>query len=94
MTHSETEREAPDPRELTLKALLLLLADACATRFDLLMLSNRDPSEAAQEIIDSLHRYDFLGGLAGEASYQNLKRHIESSVSDKAEALIREQNPR
>ena len=80
--------------ELVLKAVSLLLTDLCATRFDLLMLANRDPLDAAQEVIDSVGRYDFLGGLAGEANYQDLKKHIESSVSDRADAVIREQNPR
>ncbi len=67
-----------DQSELVLRAISLLLTDLCVTRFDLLLLS-RDPLEAAQEVIDSLDRYDFLGGLASEAGYQDLKKQVESS---------------
>ena len=92
---SDTEPQPPaDQNELMLKAVSLLLSDISTTRFDLLMLSDRDPLEAAQEVIDSIGRYDFLAGLAGEASYQDLKKRVESSVSDRADAVIREQNPR
>ncbi len=94
MTPGETKQQPPvNQRELVLEAFSLLLSDVCTTRFDLLVLS-RDPLEAAQEVIESLDRYDFLSGLTGEAHYQGLKKHVESSVGDKAEAMIREQNPR
>lgn len=77
-----------------LETLLLLLSDAASTRFDLLMASDREPLEAAQEVIEDLGRYDPLAGLASETEYQKLKTQVESSVSNKADALIREQNPR
>ena len=76
-----------------LKAVSLLLSDISTTRFDLL-LSDRDPLDAAQEVIDSLDRYDFLAGLAGETRYQELKKQVESTLSDRADEVIREQNPR
>ena len=91
---SDTEPQPPaDQSELMLKAVSLLLADISTTRFDLL-LSDRDPLDAAQEVIDSLDRYDFLAGLAGETSYQDLKKQVESTLSDRADEVIREQNPR
>ena len=91
---SNTEPQSPaDQSELMLKAVSLLLADISITRFDLL-LSDRDPLDAAQEVIDSLDRYDFLAGLAGETSYQDLKKQVESTLSDRADEVIREQNPR
>ena len=80
--------------QLVLGALLLLLSDVSTTRFDLLMMAGREPLDAAQEVIDNLDRYDFLAGLAGETSYQDLKKRVESSVSDRADEVIREQNPR
>ena len=89
----DTEPQPSKQNELVLKAISLLLTDVSATRFDLLLLS-RDPLEAAQEVIDSLDRYDFLSGMTSEASYQDLKKQVESSVSDRADAVIREQNPR
>ncbi len=89
MTHEPT----PAQKE-GLEALLLLLSDAAAARFDLLIGPGREPLEAAQAVIESLERYDALAGLVPEAEYQTLKTQVESSVSDKADALIREQNPR
>ncbi len=90
MTHEQTPAQ-----KRWLEALLLLLSDVAAARFDLLMTSDREPLEAAQEVIESLRRYDFLADSAvSEAEYQKLKKQVESSVSDKADAVIREQNPR
>lgn len=43
----------------------------------------------------SLDRYDFLGRLIrSEARYPELKKAIESDISDVAERAIGEQNPR
>ena len=93
MTSDKDPQPPADQSELMLKAVSLLLADISTTRFDLL-LSDRDPLDAAQEVIDSLDRYDFLAGLAGETSYQDLKKQVESTLSDRADEVIREQNPR
>ena len=93
MTSDKDPQPPADQSELMLKAVSLLLSDISTTRFDLL-LSDRDPLDAAQEVIDSLDRYDFLAGLAGETSYQELKKQIESTLSDRADEVIREQNPR
>ena len=93
MTSDKEPQPPADQSELMLKAISLLLSDISTTRFDLL-LSDRDPLDAAQEVIDSLDRYDFLAGLAGETSYQDLKKQVESTLSDRADEVIREQNPR
>ena len=93
MTSDKEPQPPADQSELMLKAVSLLLSDISITRFDLL-LSDRDPLDAAQEVIDSLDRYDFLAGLAGETSYQDLKKQVESTLSDRADEVIREQNPR
>lgn len=77
-----------------LEALPVLLSDLAAARFDLLMTSDREPLEAAQEVIESLSRYDPVAELTSKADYQKLKKQVESSVSDSADAVIRKQNPR
>ena len=88
MTHEPTSAD-----QRVLGALLLLLSDVAITRFDLLVMS-REPLEAAQEVIASLDRYDFLRGLTSEAHYTELKKQLESRISDRADRVIREQNPR
>lgn len=59
------------------------------------MVMEQDPSEAAKEIIESLDRYDFLSDLAvSNLRYIALKKQIESNISNEAERVIREENPR
>ena len=93
MTSDKEPQPPADQSELMLKAVSLLLSDISTTRFDLL-LSDRDPLDAAQEVIDSLDRYDFLGNLTSEAHYTALKKQVESTLSNRADEVIREQNPR
>lgn len=90
------QQENPlDNQGRILDAVLMLLSDVCLTRFELLMTTDQDPLEAASEVIESLDRYDFLGDLAiSKTSYLEQKKHIESTISNEAERVIREQNPR
>jgi anion-transporting ArsA/GET3 family ATPase len=91
----EQKETALDNHELLLHAVSMLLSDICRTRFQLLMVTEEDPSEAAKEVIDGLDRYDFLGDVAvSNTSYLELKKQIESDISNEAERVIREQNPR
>lgn len=94
--NAHEQKEKPlDDHELLLHAVSLLLSDLCLTRFDLLMLRDQDPSEAAKEIIDGLDRYDFLGNLTvSNINYLDLKKQLESDIGNAAERVIREQNPR
>lgn len=90
------QQENPlDNQGLILDAVLMLLSDVCLTRFELLITTDQDPLEAAREVIESLDRYDFLGDLiVSKTSYLEQKKHIESTISNEAERVIREQNPR
>ncbi len=92
--HEQKETPLRD-HELLLRAVSMLLSDICRTRFQLLMVTEQDPSEAAKEVIDGLDRYDFLGDLAvSNTSYLKLKKQIEGDIGSAAESVIREQNPR
>lgn len=82
-------------QDLILKAVLMLLSDVCLARFELLMAKDLDSLEAASEVIESLNRYDFLSELANsETHYLELKKDIASDISNAAERVIRDQNPR
>ena len=89
------EENLLDNQGLILGDVLTLLSDVCLTRFELLMTTDQDPLEAAREVIESLDRYDFLGDLVvSKTDYLEQRKHIESAISNKAESVIREQNPR
>ena len=91
----EQKETSLDNHDLLLHTVSMLLSDICLTRFQLLMVTDQDPSEAAKEVMDGLDRYDFLGDLAvSNTSYLELRKHIESDISNAAERVIREQNPR
>ncbi len=82
-------------QELLLSAVLVMLSETCFTRFELSMAVDSDPSEAAKKAIQSLDRYDFLEDLdLSDTSYSELKKQIESDISNEAAKIIQEQNPR
>lgn len=82
-------------QDLLLSAVLVMLSDTCFTRFELSMAVDRDPSEAAKKAIEALERYDFLEDLdLSGISYSELKKQIESDISNEAARIIQEQNPR
>ncbi len=84
-----------DNQGILVNAILNLLADVCFTRFELLISRHIDPSEAVQASIETLNRYDFLNDLTSlDPSYSEIKKQIESNISDQAETIIREDNPR
>ncbi len=84
-----------DNQELILNAVLMLLSDVCLTRFEFLITTGQDPLEAAREVIESLDRYDFLSDLAiSKTSYLERKKYLGSTISNEAERVIQEQNPR
>ncbi len=59
------------------------------------MTTDQDPLGAAREVIESLDRYDFLGDLVIlKTSYLERKKHLKGTISNEAERVIWEQNPR
>ncbi len=83
-----------DDQGILANAIVNLLADICFTRFELLIGKGLDPLEAAQDTMENLDRYDFLSNLPLNPSYPELKKQIASNISDQAETVIREDNPR